>query len=92
VTSYSDIACSDQCKTAIPGDGGWYMNNVHCPPWNIPEPFFKFVSHDQFLKRAITWNCIVLQTPGQQLKHGKKGLVMTLPSRRLHLRVSVLYI
>lgn len=52
VTSYSDTACTHQCKTAIQADGGWYMNNLHCPPWNMPEPFFKFASHVHFPEEA----------------------------------------
>lgn len=50
VTSYSQVTCSDQCKTAIQGDGGWYMNILHCPPWSMPNPLLKFASHAHFPK------------------------------------------
>ena len=61
VMSYSDVRCSDQCKTAIPGDGGWYMNNLHCPPWNMPKPFFKFAMCTS-PRKGTTWSSIELQT------------------------------
>lgn len=47
-TSYSSEACQDQRKIAITNDGDFYRNNLHCPPWSLPAPFFKFESHLQF--------------------------------------------
>lgn len=48
VTSYSLEGCQDQRQVAIVTDGGFYRNNLHCPPWNLPEPFFQFKSHSHF--------------------------------------------
>ena len=48
VTSFSEEGCHDQCRTGITTDGGFYHNNLHCPPWNLPDPFFKFASHVHF--------------------------------------------
>jgi hypothetical protein len=48
LTSYTSDFCKDQCKTSITNDGDWYANDVHCGPWNFPEPFFKFASHLHF--------------------------------------------
>ena len=47
-TSYSTERCQDQRGIAITTDGDFYRNNLHCPPWDLPEPFFKFESHLQF--------------------------------------------
>ena len=52
VTSFSSVTCTDQCSAAILSDGGFYHNNLHCPPWNFPQPFFKFKSHDFFPEEA----------------------------------------
>lgn len=52
VTSFSTERCTDQCLTALQSDGGFYHNNLHCPPWNFPEPFYSFPSHDNFPEEA----------------------------------------
>lgn len=52
VTSFRAEACIDQCVASISSDGGFYLNNLHCPPWNFPEPFFKFSSHQNFPEEA----------------------------------------
>jgi hypothetical protein len=48
MTSFTKDSCVDQCQTSITEEGGFYHNNLHCTPWNIPEPFFKFASHLHF--------------------------------------------
>jgi len=48
VTSYSSEECQDQRRIAITTDGDFYRNNLHCSPWNLPEPSFKFMSHLHF--------------------------------------------
>ena len=48
VTSYSSEECQDHRRIAITTDGDFYRNNLHCPPWNLPEPFFKFMSRLHF--------------------------------------------
>ena len=48
LTSYTTDSCKDQCETSVTQEGGWYDNDLHCTPWNFPEPFFKFASHLHF--------------------------------------------
>jgi len=49
MTSFTSKNCGrDQCREGGTKDGGFYWNNMACPPFNFPEPIFSFKSHDRF--------------------------------------------
>jgi hypothetical protein len=48
VTSFSSLPCEGESSNAMTSDGGFVKYNLHCPPWNLPEPFFQFQSHVHF--------------------------------------------
>lgn len=49
MTSFSSKNCAGRnACSSIAKDGDFYWNAMSCPPFNFPEPFFSFLSHERF--------------------------------------------
>jgi hypothetical protein len=48
VNSYNNATCDECRKGRFEDSPRYYPSNLHCPPWNLPKPLYRFDSHRTF--------------------------------------------